>query len=173
MKKSNAGMSIVEIVVVVAIIAILAGVGGYGLGQMSGFRARECASKIASSLTQNKVKTLGKAKETGDMAWEIYRSGNEFYVRTVQGIKSGSEVYTDEENVNDGTLKVGYSNDMSGDPTWLEDGDSLRLCYNRSSGSLCDTTGTVTAVKRILVQYGVKTYTIEIKALTGKIVSNA
>nr|MBQ8252073.1 prepilin-type N-terminal cleavage/methylation domain-containing protein [Lachnospiraceae bacterium]MBQ8252716.1 prepilin-type N-terminal cleavage/methylation domain-containing protein [Lachnospiraceae bacterium] len=171
MKRNNAGMSIVEIVIVVAIIAILAGVGGYGIGQISGFRARECASKIASSLTQNKVKTLGKATKTGNMAWELYRSGNDFYVRTVHNA-DGAESYSDEKNVNDGTLKVGYSDSVSGDPTWLNDGENIRLCYDRSSGALCDESGNLTSIKRIVVNYGAKTYTIELKAMTGKIISN-
>lgn len=174
MKKDNAGMSLVEIVVVVAIIAILTGVGSYGIGQVSGFRARECASYISSSLTQNKIKTLGKATTTGNIAWDLYRVDNDFYVRTVIDADKGAaaESYVDQKKINEGKLKVGYSDSATGDPVWLGDGEKIRLCFNRSSGALCETSGAVTSIKRIVVNYGRKTYTIELKPLTGKIVFN-
>ena len=171
MKRNNAGMSIVEIVVVVAIIAILAGVGGWGVSQVSGFHARECASKVGSSLTQNKIKTLGKATSTGNMAWEIYRDGNDFYIRTVHGANTAAESYSDLELANDAVVSVGYSDADAGEPTWLDDGDSIRLYFNRSTGALCDASGNLTSIKRIVVKRGIKSYTVEIKAMTGKIVS--
>lgn len=172
MNKKNAGMSLVEVVIVVAMIAILAGLGGYGIGQVFGFRARECASKISSSLTQNKVKTLGKATGTGNIAWELYRKGNDYYVRTVLDANKSDKSYVDQKQVNKGNVKVGYSVAATGEPTWLNDGDKVTLYFNRSSGALCDASGNLTTIKRIVVNNGRKTYTIELKALTGKIVSN-
>lgn len=181
MKKNNAGMSIVEVVVVVAMLAILTGTGLYGIGQLGGFRAREAADTIASSISEARVAVLGKAKSNGDMAWEIYRKDNQYYVRTVYDI-SGTEYYRDEKKIVDGSLSsVEYGlttaqgpDDTagSGSLTTLTDGGSYRVYFNRATGAVCDASGnSVSTNVYFRVTQGKKDYEVYIISKTGKIVS--
>lgn len=169
MKNKNAGMSIVEIVIVIAIMAILLGAGAYGIGQVTGYRARECANAVSTSLSECKVTTLGKAKSTGDIYWELYTDGGRYYVRTVYNAGTATE-YAKTEKVGESGLTVtcedssGGSVAVTGGP-----GSGLSLCFNRASGSLCELDGTVTTKKKIIVSRGSKTYTIEMYPATGKI----
>lgn len=181
MKKNNAGMSLIEIVIVIAMIAILAGTGLYGVGQLGGFRAREGADTIASSIAGARVAILGKAKSNGDMAWEIYRKGDRYYVRTVYDI-SGTEYYRDEKQIVDGGLSsVEYGETTaqgpddqtgSGSLEALQDNSSYRVYFNRATGAVCDSSGNEVS-KNIYfrVTQGSKDYEVYIISKTGKIIS--
>ena len=182
MKKNNAGFSLLEVIVVVAMLAILTGVGVYGIGQLTGFRARETADEITSSLSKNKIETLGKAKSSGGMAWEIYRDGKYTYVRTVYDAGTGSEYYSNSEEVNKNNIKINiglrrYNNDHTASATsWqeLNDGEAFRIYFNRSTGALCTASGGVMDRNPIIqIKYGRKQYEVEVVSKTGKVISNS
>lgn len=175
MKKNNAGFSLVELIVAVAMLIVLTGVGAYGISQLTGFRAREAADKITSSLSENKIETLGKAKSSGGMAWEIYRDDRDYYVRTVYDI-GGSEYTGKEEKVNDGNVtvfvgrKVGAGTSLHA----MEDKETYRIYFNRSTGALCDASGASVNYNPVIwVEHGRKSYEIEVISKTGKVISNS
>ncbi len=174
MKKNNAGISLVEVVVVIAILAILGGGAYYGIGQISGFRAREGADTICSSISQSRIQILGKAKNNQNMAWQLVRKGNEYYVRTAYDL-DGTPYYKDEKKIVDGKVTV-YTGEKSGasvSTTELADGGVCTIYFNRSTGAACDVSGnTRTANPYISVKHGRKEYHVEVIAKTGKIVSN-
>lgn len=170
MKNKNAGMSLIELVVVVAIVAIMAGVGMYGLGQISGYRARECSKKISSSLTSNKVTTLGKAKQNGDIIWQLYQdsSNSAFYVKVTYNATGGS-AYSETTKVSKGRVAVKYVN--NGTDVTVDSTHPLSLCFNRSTGALCEASSpNVTCnITQINVSNGTKSYNIDIVPATGKV----
>ena len=73
MKKKNAGFTIVELIVVVAMLSIFIGIFVVNVGRITGYNAKECYKKISSAITENKIETLSKAKETGDIYLQIYQ----------------------------------------------------------------------------------------------------
>ena len=182
MKKNNAGISIVEVVVVVAILAILTATGIYSISQINGFRAREGANTIASSLSQARVSMLGKAKSNGDMAWEIYCKDNKYYVRTVYNI-TGTEYYRDEAKIADGrvTVKYGFgtlnSSNNSVNPInniVIGNNQAYRVYFNRSTGAVCDDSGAeLSGDLYFRVEQGNKDYDVFIVSKTGKIISQS
>ncbi len=180
MKKNNAGMSIVEIVVIIAIIAIFSGVGIYGIGQLGGFKAREGADTIASSLTEARITMLGKAKSNGNIAWEIFNDNNRCYVRTVYNVGSG-EHYSGAKEIVDGKVKVLYGKGsfnasnitLDIDSTdELQNGVSYRIFFNRSTGALCDSNGAEMSDDIYFrVAQGTKHYDVFVVAKTGKVIT--
>ena len=81
MKNKNAGFSLIELIVVIAVMVIVAGIGISWISRLSGYRARECASKVASTLNGAKVKSLSKQQNTGDAYWELKKgSDGRYYV---------------------------------------------------------------------------------------------
>jgi prepilin-type N-terminal cleavage/methylation domain-containing protein len=175
MKKNNAGFSLVELVVVIAIIAILSGIGLYGVGQIWGYRARQCAKQVESSLTAAKVTTLGKATKNGNIYWELSKESDGYYVNTVV-LNSDSSVKSEtKKKVGPSNLKVTYGStdtDVAVTP--------LRLCYNRASGEIYDyiddgkggtSATTLTSTTKITVKNpgGTKSYEITLVPKTGKV----
>lgn len=176
MRKNNTGFSLVEVIIAIAMLTILTGVGAYGIGQVTGFRAREAADKITSSITENKIETLGKAKSSGGMAWEIYEKDGDFYVRTLYDLGSGASYSGASEKVNDGKVEVwagsktvgGYSLDK------METDETYRIYFNRATGAVCDSSGaSLTYDPYIKVVYGRKEYDIIVISKTGKVISNS
>lgn len=177
MKRNNLGMSIVEIVVVLAMIGILATGGVYGLSQLLGFSAREGADTIAESLAQTRVYTMAKAKKNGNVAWELAVKSDGVYVRTVVNADS-TGAYKDEKKVCDaGNVKVSYGvAASSGTYTYHEQqvGDVKRLYFNRSTGALSSSTGSVEANNiRFKVTRGNKTYYVDVISKTGKVLTTS
>lgn len=172
MKNKNAGMSLVEIVVVIAMIAILAGLSAYGVGQISGYRARECAKKISSSLSANKITALGKAKQNGKLTWKLYQDASDgcFYV-DVTFDKGESSEYVETTKVSKSRVNViakrsdGTQVDVSS--------DTLEMYFNRSTGALCEVSPVShadrTDITQISVSYGTRDYNVDIVPATGKV----
>lgn len=179
MKKNNAGFSLVEVIVAIAMLTILTGVGAYGIGQLTGFRAREAADKITSSITENKIVTLGKAKASGasgGIAWELYEDDGDYFVRTVYDIGLASEYTSAAEQVNDGKVEIWVGNKQPGGSAYhkMTTGEVYRIYFNRSTGAVCDQTGaTYIYNPYIRVVYGKKVYEIEVISKTGKVISNS
>jgi prepilin-type N-terminal cleavage/methylation domain-containing protein len=174
MKRNNAGLSLVELVVVMAIIAVLSGMSFYGIGQLSTYRARQCAKQVENSLTANKVTTLGKAKKTGNIYWELYKGTDGYYAKTVYNAGT-TEEYEETKKVGVSNLQVVYGDSDTSVAT-----TPLRLCYNRYSGAIYnyvpDGTGgtsatTLTDVTKIVIKNpaGTRSYQIDIVPATGKV----
>ncbi len=175
MKRNNAGISLVEIVIVVAILSILTATGAYSLSQLTGYRAREAADKVASSLAENKVATLGKAKKPGGMAWELSRVGDDYFVSTVHDIGTGSEYRSEREQINEGKVDVKICEKWSGGPVWmtLSDGQRYRIYFNRGTGALLNMAGNPAEYDVLLqISSGRKTYDVEVISKTGKVISD-
>lgn len=62
MKRDNRGFSLVELIIIIAIMAILIGVLAASISRISGYRAKECRTKIVSSLENGRMLTLSKSK---------------------------------------------------------------------------------------------------------------
>lgn len=191
MKTKNAGVTIVELVVVIAIMAIVAGLSLASIGNLSGYRARECARKISSAISANKVTTLGKAKSAGDITWKIGKEGNKVFFYVYQG---GNEI--EKTLMGKGRMTVEYTTKTSSStnrqeisnaiPNYTSGGTALAIGYDRSSGKMCkadsattlETTGSgepkTSSLYSITVSNGgsgvfAKTYEIRVYPLTGKI----
>lgn len=176
MRKDNAGFSLVELIVALAMLIILTGVGAYGIGQITGFRARETADKIASSITENKIETLGKAKSSGGMAWEIYKKDGDYFVRTIYDIGLTTEYAGVAEQVNDGRVDVWVGTKQVGGSARhvMAENEVYRIYFNRATGAVCNATGaTINHNPYIVVSYGNKDYDIEVISKTGKVLSNS
>lgn len=177
MKNKNSGFSLVELVVVIAVMVIIAGVGAAWIGNISGYRARECAGKVASSLNGSKVKALSKQQNTGDAYWELKKdsSDGKYYVTTYYPDYSGGSITFVEETSKVGrtsNLKITYT-DANGNHE-IDASNPLKLCYDRSTGALYEGAyGSVDKTKNIsniTVSNGHKNYKIEIVAKTGKVI---
>lgn len=179
MKKNNAGFSLIELIVVISVMVILTAVGGTWIVRLSGYRARECASKISSSLTQAKVQSMSKSVNLGDSYWMLERdaSDNKYYVTT--------HTPTSHERIKVGktsNISVKYV-DNAGTEHDIATGSYFVLAYARNTGEIftclkntipssssdykdaSDSEG----VKQIMVTNGSRTYTIDITAKTGKV----
>lgn len=174
MKKNNEGFTIVELIVVMALLVIFIAVFSLNIGQITGYNAKECYKKISSAITANKIETLGKAKETGDIYLQIYKSATDgrIYARTVKNGKTATPEYTDVTKLTKRSrVKVTY--EVSGAPDVVEATESnpLNICFNRASGAIVDKdTGAISGLQKIYVEAGSYKYTIELVPRTGKIV---
>ena len=179
MKKNNAGFSLVELIIAIAILTVLTGVGAYGIGQLTGFRAREAADKIASGLKENKIETLGKAKASGKMAFELYKVGNDVFIRTVYDAGMATESYSNPEKINDGKITV-WVGEKRGNATFhsttlriLRESTPFKIYFNRSTGALCDASGADIDYNPVIrVKSGRKEYDVEVISKTGKVISD-
>ena len=177
MKNKNAGFSLIELIVVIAVMVIVVGIGATWIGNISGYRARECAGKVASSLTGAKVKSLSKQQNTGDAYWELKKdsSDGKYYVTVYYPEYSGGGFTLIEETSKVGktsNLKVTYT-DVDGSHE-VDSANPLKLCYDRSTGALYEgSSGSVDKTKNISainVSNGARSYKIEIVAKTGKVI---
>lgn len=62
MKEDNRGFSLVELVIIIAIMAILIAAMAVNIGRISGYRAKECRTKVVSSLENGRLVTLSKSR---------------------------------------------------------------------------------------------------------------
>lgn len=184
MRKKNKGLSLVELVIVIAIMAIAAGIGFYSFSNVSRYRAKECSKKITSNLEQTKITTLGKAKWNGDIVWELYRSGNSYYVRYCTDCGGANNVH-DQYKISKGRVEV-YYEDASNNRVHIDKNKALKLCFDRATGKLYScgngilstpgspynviSTDTTTSVRKIIVTGGGSEYITELVPATGKII---
>lgn len=175
MRKNNAGFSLIELVVVVAVIAVLSVIGVSWISRLSGYRARECASEISTSLTATKVQALSKARDTGDVYWQLERdaSDNRYYVSVyMTDYSSGTKntyLYERKRVSKSGSVSVSYTS--GGSSTVIDSSTPLKLCYNRNTGAIYDKdTLTIAGVSEINVTNGNRSYKIEIVPVTGKVI---
>lgn len=62
MKEDNRGFSLVELIIIIAIMAILIAAMAVNIGRVSGYRAKECRTKVVSSLENGRLLTLSKSR---------------------------------------------------------------------------------------------------------------
>lgn len=175
MKKKNEGFTLIELVVILAMMSIFIGIFAYNIGQITGYNAKECYKKISTAITQAKVSTLGKAKETGDMYLQIYRDQgtDRIYIQTVTNGKSSSPTITDKTKITKRSgVKVGYQLKGSSDITDAVDGAELNICFNRATGAIVNTDGSASSLQYIHITAGTYKYTIELIPSTGKIIGS-
>lgn len=176
MKKKNAGFTIVELIVVVAMLSIFIGIFVVNVGRITGYNAKECYKKISSAITENKIETLSKAKETGDIYLQIYQDTlkDRIYVRTVRNGKSASKEYTDETKLTKRsgvTVKYELKNGGSVTTKTATKNHPLNICFNRASGALVDPDDSykVSKLQKIIISSGGYQYSIDIVPATGKV----
>lgn len=174
MKKDNAGVSLVELLIIISIVAVLSGFGVYSMSNITGYRAKECSKKIATSISNNKVLTLGKATSTGNICWELYKKNGDYFVRTVRDAGS-SEYYEETQQVSEGKLDIYYYVSAAGGTvtqTQITETQPLRFCFNRASGAICSSSSPYGAynLTGIRVKAGTKIYDIALVPATGKVV---
>lgn len=118
MKKDNRGFSLVELIIIVAIMAILIGVMAANIGRISGYRAKECRTKVVSSLENGRMMTLSKARGNniyaGDSTTDTYlvffyyrRNGCNYCLTVV------NNTVTDVKKISKGRVKLKYSTTVS------------------------------------------------------------
>ncbi len=173
MKRNNAGVSMVELIIAIAIISAMTGIGIYSVGRVQTYRARECSKTIASSITANKVATLGKAKSTGNICWQLYNDDGDYYICNVYDADA-TPVKRDIKKVSKTTNGVIVTYIVSGTEYTINDGDNLTFCFNRSTGAICQSTGahSVMDISEITVYTKSRnsSFKIELVPETGKVV---
>ncbi len=174
-RKSNKGITIVELVIIIAIIGILGGYIAYNVGVTNGYRARKAKNLLASQISELKVRTLSKAVKTGDIYMKVYKDGNTVYSKVFY--KEGGT--TKEEEAIELGSRIGVTfggNSMTATDIGDESTTQLVLCFNRSNGSLMKyvSSGTVSDLSKIeyiKTKVFEKEYVIELVPATGKVVN--
>lgn len=114
MKKDNRGFSLIELIIIIAIMAILIGVMAANVGRISGYRAKECRTKVISSLENGRMMTLSKARGNNSyvsatdtdtyLVFFYYRKNNSNYCLTVV-----NNAVTDVKKISKGRVTLKYS----------------------------------------------------------------
>lgn len=193
MKDDNRGFSVIELMVIVAIMAILIGVLAANIGRISGYRAKECRTKVMSSLENGRLMTLSKSRGGTSLV------NSNTYLCFVRNETDGCNYcltvveneITDVKKVSKGkvTLKYSYTKDATdGTPIGsfagpstlsMETADATlqtalaagtKIAFNRQNGAFLpvDSAGT-TYYYQLFATLGQYNYGITIHPKTGKI----
>lgn len=196
MREDNKGFSLVELIIVVAIIAILSTIMAVNIGRLSGYRAKECRSKVISSLENGRTMALSKSRGGSNtsntntyLVFVKNTTDNCNYCITVT-----DSTITDVKKISKGnvTLSVAYSQDVaSGTPVGSYAAGVKNLSINTASDVLqnCVSSGTVVAFNRqsgallptdggdnlyhMFASAGAYQYEITIHPKTGKVETGA
>lgn len=168
MRKDNRGLSLVEVVIVVTIMAVMGGLMAMAIGAAVTKPADECASKMASSLKEARITTMGKMS----VSMEFYVQDDCIYMKEKI---LGEGTATDKvRKIGDKGVAVTYK--LEGDSTYKALGGStsaLVLSFDRSSGAFkkCfeGTTDTGRYCSEIKVTKGDRQRTLKLYSLTGKV----
>ena len=167
-RRTNKGITLVELVIVVAILGILLGFASYNAFVINGYRARQCKNNLATAISELKVRTLSKAAKTGDIYMEIYDDGKAIYSKV--HYKTGE----DEPKLIAKRVKVRYGSGPSSVTAVGAEGSGLIITYNRSTGAFVDNVGgsyPVSTTKYIGCSFGDKVYELELVPETGKVIN--
>ncbi len=177
-RKSNKGISLVEVVVIVALIAVLGGYIMYNVGVTNGYRARKAKNILASEISELKVRTLSKAVANGDIYMKVYKEGKTIYSKVYYKELGVSK---EEAPVELGTrIGVTFGGSSLGETEVGDEASTLLiLCFNRSTGALmkyevAGGTPTITSlsdIEYVKTKVFDKEYVIELVPATGKVVN--
>lgn len=162
--RNNKGFSLVELIVVIAIMAVMVGASVITVGMIGGFKAKECAQSIETTLNKARVDTMGKFS----VYLKFYQGADgAFYVDTYTNGAFGSTERVGKKGV---TVSYADENDLSN--LRALDSTGFYVQFDRSSGALrSPEVGATARVEKIVVTQGSKTITITIYPETGKVVS--
>lgn len=159
-KRTNQGITLVELIVIMTIIAVFAGMLSYSIAPLSGFRARECNKKFASALAELKVTTLSKAPKTGEIKLYVYVKDGCYFMKT-KGDRIEKEVQLSKRRVS-----ITYDSDSGSNQELTgTEATPFEIYYNRSTGAIEKPSG----LTKISATCG-KTYSTDIIPTTGKVI---
>lgn len=164
MKKKNGGYSLVEIIIVIAIMSILTGGLVYSVNMVFGANAKTCANDLRGAIAQNKINAMGKS----EAKVEIYRDASNQCIYAKQWVWSnGAWEDKGAEKISNARVYVAFVPE-GGTAVELNPGDSVEICFDRSSGSFkANDAGII--YSEILVEGGRRSFTVVLTRLTGKV----
>lgn len=176
MNRKNGGYSLVEVVIVIAIMAILTGGLFFSVNLVFGANAKTCANDIRAAIAQNKVNAMGKS----EAKVIIERDASNNCIYATQAIKTynksthawewnneGPSPTARREKIGNAKVYVAFTPE-GGTAVELAPGDSVEICFDRSSGSFRENDAGV-IYSEILVEGGRRSFTVELTRLTGKV----
>lgn len=168
MKKNNKGFSLVELIIVIAIIAVILGTAFFSLNLVFGANAKTCANDIKNAIAQGKINAMGKS----NAYVEIFRDTTDQCIYARQCIlENGTWAIGEAELISNARVYVGFVPE-GGTETELAPGDSVRISFDRGSGSFREfhDGATVAPVySEVLVRGGTRAYRLVLTKLTGKV----
>lgn len=193
MKDDNRGFSLVELIVIVAIMAILIGVLAANITRLSGYRAKECRTKVISSLENGRLLTLSKSRGGSNMTnthtYLVFVRNNangcnycltvvEDVITDVKKVSKGNVTlkYSTTKNAADGTAIGAFDGpsvlSIDSDPSVLADAIAAGFWvgFNRQNGAFLpyDASGN-TNVYQMFASLGPYNYGITIHPKTGEV----
>lgn len=196
MKKDNRGFSIVELIIVIAMMVILIGVMAASISNIFGYRAKECRSKVMTSLDNGRLMTLSKSRggtcllDTNTYLAFVQNDadGCNYCLTVIEGeifeVKKISKpkvtlCYSITPDATSGTpiasIDLGTKNlSLQTDPGILETARAAatKIAYNRQTGAFLpsDQAGTI-YVYHFFALAGRYSYGISLHPKTGKVES--
>lgn len=193
MKEDNRGFSLVELIVIIAIMVILLGLFAANISRISGYRAKECRTKVVSSLENGRLVTLSKSRGGSNMTNTntylvfVRNSANgcnycitvvENEVTDVKKISKGNVTlkYSYSKNATDGTpigsisSSQGLGIDSPDSVLQAAIGAGFRVGFSRQNGAFLsyDDAGAVN-VYQMFASLGNYNYGITIHPKTGEV----
>lgn len=124
----NAGYSLIELIVVVAILAVALSLVGLSINSIFALNSKECAKKIMSELSREKVAAMSKQ---GAVFMKLYASDSGVYIDTYEnGIIA-------EEGIKVGNARVivKYYSETNTSGSEI-DSTGIIIAFNKTDGSL-------------------------------------
>ena len=167
MKLNNKGLTLVEVLVVLAILGILGGLATMGISAAVSKPADECAEKMAASLKNGRLSTMGKHEI--ELRYYQTADGAIYLEESITRIKTDGETSTtmDVTKIGEKGVQVEYT--LTDGTTKQLSEEDLVLSFKRSSGGFNTCNGTSAYCKEIKVSKGSRLLTLELQYLTGKV----
>ena len=164
---NNKGYSLLEVVIIVAILGVISGFLVTSSSLFDGRRVKACADSISSLLEKVRMTNLGKDEVT----LTIYKdSDNVIKARIVTMVEdkiSGRTEKSVTDDVSNDNIEVYYSTDISVNSATLLGAEGMSFSFNRSSGSVKNTSPN--GIQCIVLRKGNAEKKIKIYTVTGKI----
>lgn len=157
--KDNKGYSLIELVVVILILSIVVGVSIIGLGMINGKPADQCANSLDMSFASHRVSAMGKVYDESKTYLLVRRGADDCIYVTEMVEGAGNELKVCNKGV---TFTYTRRNGTSG--SLANPGDSLKFCFDRSTGAL----KLGADIQTINISKANREYSIELYNLTGK-----
>lgn len=163
LSKNNKGYSLVEMIIVVAIIAVVGLGATWSIILVLSGNAKTCTHSIMNAISECKITTMSQGK--GNVQLLLYRDDEGNVYSEIQMWDKDESKWVTTYN---GLEKIGAKRCSVGSADGADDlpdkANPWVICFDRSSGSLLDTTN----VYDIYVMGGNRNYHIKLEKLTGK-----